>query len=612
MSPSRPSYIRRIRYFVFLLLFAMPVAGGLLSFIQVFRDGFGADGLAGVIDIAVSGDGAHVYAVGSHSNSLAAFGRNETTGTLDFLEFFEDGEDGVFGLVGASGVAVSPDGRHVFATAEADDTLLVFSRTATTDELTFIAAAVQEDMVGAFGLDGASSVAASPDDEQVFVTARIDDAVAVFNRNATTDDLTFVEAEFDGFGGVDGLAGAAAVAVSPDNLHVYVAADVDDAVTVFSRDLLTGTISFASKAADGVGGVDGLNGASGVAVAPDGRNVYVTGRVDDAVAAFDRDDATGALTFLAAYRDGVAGVDGLAGAMDVELNPSGTRVLVAGRDDDAVAVFRRDADGTLQFLEAVRDGTGAADGLAGVYALAVLDTHVYAAAHDEDAVSGFDLAVCDGNEASGDVDGDAICDNADLCLGDDFEGDDDTDGICNDLDACPGFDDAIDDDLDGVPDGCELCTGDDATGDDDGDGVCDDTDICPGASDAFDGDGDGVPDGCDVCLGDDAAGDGDSDGVCDDLDVCAGFDDGDDGDEDGVPDGCDVCLGHDDGEDADEDGVPDGCDVCLGDDAAGDGDGDGLCADLDCDDADAGNACAVFADGFESGDTTAWSQTMGL
>lgn len=60
-------------------------------------------------------------------------------------------------------------------------------------------------------------------------------------------------------------------------------------------------------------------------------------------------------------------------------------------------------------------------------------------------------------------------------------------------------------------------------------------------------------------------------------------------------------------EDADGDGSGDACDLCVGDDVTGDADADGLCADRDCDDGDGSNACAVFDDGFEAGDTSRWS-----
>jgi len=55
----------------------------------------------------------------------------------------------------------------------------------------------------------------------------------VFSRDTATGALTFVGVRQDGVGGVDGLAGAASVTVSPDNRHVYVAGSNDDAVAVF-------------------------------------------------------------------------------------------------------------------------------------------------------------------------------------------------------------------------------------------------------------------------------------------------------------------------------------------------------------------------------------------
>ena len=55
------------------------------------------------------------------------------------------------------------------------------------------------------------------------VMVLVDNAVAVFSRNATTGALTFVEAKFDGVGGTDGLAGATGVSLSADGEHVYVA-----------------------------------------------------------------------------------------------------------------------------------------------------------------------------------------------------------------------------------------------------------------------------------------------------------------------------------------------------------------------------------------------------
>jgi 6-phosphogluconolactonase (cycloisomerase 2 family) len=570
---SRP-WPLRLRLALLALLVSLPLIGGSLSMIEVIRD---LDGLAAVSDLTLSPDGVQLYSVGTDDNALLVFDRNPTDGRLTATQLHKDGSLGVFGLLGASGVAASPDRRHVYATGEIDDTLVVFSRDATTDQLSFVAAEAKEDHVGGVdGLDGATAVVVSPDGLHVFVSSRVDDALAVFARDASLDDLRFIEAEFATNIG-PWLDGATALAVSPDNKHVYVAAEIDDAISVFTRDIQTGEVEFAPGA-----GASGLNGASAVTVSADGRHVYATSRHDNAVTLFVRNPITGTLTFVAEYRDGVDGIDGLAGASAIAVNPLGTRVVAAGGDEDALAVFRRNPlTGKLALFEVVRDGVNGVDGLAGAYALALTDDHAYAAGKDEDAIAVLDVPLCVGDETTGDADGDGFCNDVDVCAGDDLVGDNDNDGTCDDLDACPGFDDDLDDDGDLIPDGCDACRGDNSTGDSDNDGTCDDLDVCPGFDDDLDTDGDGIPDGCDACYGNNATGDSDSDGVCDDLDACPGFDDNLDGDGDGIPDDCDLCWGDNGSGDSDGDGTCDDLDACPGFNDDLDADGDTIPDDCD-------------------------------
>jgi 6-phosphogluconolactonase (cycloisomerase 2 family) len=78
------------------------------------------------------------------------------------------------------------------------------------------------------------------------------------------------------------------VAVSPDGLFVYASGADNDALTVFSRDAVSGTLTLREEIWDNVQGVHGLDYPSSIAVSPDGRHVYVTGSLDDSVAAFER------------------------------------------------------------------------------------------------------------------------------------------------------------------------------------------------------------------------------------------------------------------------------------------------------------------------------------
>jgi len=94
--------------------------------------------------------------------------------------------------------------------------------------------------------------------------------------------------------------------------------------------------------------VRGINGASGVRVSPDGAYVYVTGEDDDALAVFARDATTGTLRFLEVHdepADGVYGVTKVVErALDVAVSPDGTSVYVVG-PEGTLAVFALDTCG---------------------------------------------------------------------------------------------------------------------------------------------------------------------------------------------------------------------------------------------------------------------------
>ena len=216
------------------------------------------------------------------------------------------------------------------------------------------------------------------------------------------------------------LVGAVSSAVSPDGRSVYVASSLSDAVAVFDRDAATGALTQKAGTAGCVSetGTDGacadgvalLNPVS-VAVSPDGRSVYLVSTLSDAVAVFDRDAATGALT----QKSGTAGCVSESGtggacasgvALDlaafVTVSPDGRTVYVASRSSSAVAVFDRDAatgaltqkSGTAGCVSESGTEGACADGVALITAASVavsLDGRsVYVSSLNSDAVAVFD------------------------------------------------------------------------------------------------------------------------------------------------------------------------------------------------------------------------------
>ena len=277
-----------------------PAGGQSFTFVEAYFDGevqgpATIDGLSDAFASAVSPDGDHVYVcsgianlVGS-DNAIAAFSR-AATGRLTFVEVeFDDGDGGAAdGLDSCRDVVVSPDGEHVYTAGFSDGKIGIFDRDAVTGELTFDS--VVEDGVGLDGLAGVEALAMTADGQHLFAVGSIDDALVAFSRDPVSGALTFEDVEREGLGGVSGLDRPVDVAVSPDGGSVYTAAGSNenfmgsDAVALFAWDGAGGDLSFVESyvegATQGANTIDGLHRVSSVVVSPDGAHVYATGGVD--------------------------------------------------------------------------------------------------------------------------------------------------------------------------------------------------------------------------------------------------------------------------------------------------------------------------------------------
>jgi len=345
--------------------------------------------LDGVRAVAVSADGAYVYAAAEFADAIVVFRRSPATGDLVPVQEVRDAPGGPL-LDAVDSVALSPDGRHLYAAAFVSNALDVFQRDPASGVLTFVEAQV-EGREGVEGMQSPHGAIVSPDGAHVYVAGFEGDAIAVFARDPGTGALSFVEVEREGVA----LDAVIWLALSPDGAHLYAASARDGAVAAFARDPGTGSLTFVQALRNGVGGVVGLTGARAVLVSPDGRHVYVASGglpgepADHAIAGFARDPATGLLTFLDARIDGVDGVMGLFGVYAIAFAPGGATLYAASFGANALAVFGRDANtGVLDFRQVVFDGP--AD-LGGAHAVAASPDggHVYVAAFNEPAVTWF-------------------------------------------------------------------------------------------------------------------------------------------------------------------------------------------------------------------------------
>jgi len=320
--------------------FSRNASTGALTQVDVESNGSGpVDGIGSARGVAVSPNGLNVYVTGNSEDGIATFNRNPN-GTLDYVSRIEDGDVGIDGLDGAWAVTVAPDGKNVYVTADGDNSVTTFKRDVGTGALTW-EETIKDGDPGVAGLALATGVAVSPDNNDVYVTGCGDSALTVFDRTGANGELTINEMEKQGVAGVDGIGCARGVAVAPNGLSLSVAGESSDAVATFTRTQATGAVAYLGMVKDGAGGVDGLDGARDLDYTSDSAGLYVAGLVDDSVAGFTAAPGTGALTFVESDRDGLAGVQGLDGANGVAVPVDGKHVYVTGEVDDAVATFVR-------------------------------------------------------------------------------------------------------------------------------------------------------------------------------------------------------------------------------------------------------------------------------
>jgi DNA-binding beta-propeller fold protein YncE len=338
-------------------------------------------GLGGPASIAISPDGRNVYVAASGSDALGVFARNRRTGVLRQLS----GPSGCFStrpgggctvgraLNAPTSVATSPDGARVYVAGRRfPSAVAVFARSPD-------GSLSQPDGTGgcvshrgglgcsvARGMSAPEEVLVTPDSRHVLVAGSRSNAVAVLRSGPTGLSQADGAAGCISRAGDEGCAagrelrGPVDLAISADGRSVYTASSIADGVAVLTRDRVTGALTQSSRrtgciSQGGSGGRcepgEALDEVWGIAMSPDGRNVYAVSSKVNMLGAMARDRESGGLTqlpgrFACFIRGGGFGCPegrGLTVAVAVAVSPDGRNVYVASEDAylGSVAIFRR-------------------------------------------------------------------------------------------------------------------------------------------------------------------------------------------------------------------------------------------------------------------------------
>lgn len=304
--------------------------------------------LDGVTHLAISPDGRLAATAAFRSQAVALFARDPATGRLRLLDSARNGAGGVTGLVFAVEAAFSTDGKFVYALGAKHAPVkagqppnrgaIVAFAVANESSLRWVESKPGQDDC----FNDVRGAAVHPGGKWLYVAAAGASCVVSLERDATTGKIALRQIIHDGQEGANGLAGAITPEISPDGRFLYVNSgrfSGDSGLTMFSVGA-GGDLKFVEDHRSETGEVKNYLGGSGIAVPPDGRNLYATASRSGSLACFARDPRTGKLSYQETLADN-SGAGDLGGAAGIAMSPDGRFVYIAAESDNTLTVLER-------------------------------------------------------------------------------------------------------------------------------------------------------------------------------------------------------------------------------------------------------------------------------
>jgi DNA-binding beta-propeller fold protein YncE len=277
---------------------------------------------SGLNHLIVSPDGLNVYAAG---NGIIQFERDPITGLLKQLATFRADAGGPETYSEILSLAISPDGKHVYAGAFPGFSYIYqYSR----DGAGLLTGLTPLEIALARPV---TSITISADGKNVYACESEEGDVLEYARSASTGQLTLSAVVASGSGiPLD----ARAIALSPNNKNAYVSRTYPWPATVqYARDVVTGALSALSPP---TAAIPTAGQTAEIVASPDGRDVYICDETNGKVVQYSRNGETGALTALTP-----SSISAGKSPRGIAVSPDGLNVYVTNRASNTISQYTR-------------------------------------------------------------------------------------------------------------------------------------------------------------------------------------------------------------------------------------------------------------------------------
>ena len=331
-----------------------------LEFKEAYKQGESFGGLTNPTEIAIDIFGKNVYVASSQQNTLAVFSRDATTGDLTFQQILKDDSNGVDGLKSARSIIFSPNRKQVYVAGTSDAAISVFTRDQTTGLLTFLE--IKKDVTGDVGDLGRPNELTITSDG-LYLYAATTDGIVAFSRDQTTGALTYIDIFTRGADDIN--FSPSNITISLEDNYIYASNHGDSSVTVFTRNSSNGNLTLLETYKNGSFGISNMTLPSKMII-PSDDNMYVVSSRDSSILFFQRDVTTGLINFNNYYKQGQNGVDGLITINSMSISYDLNNLYTTSAKDSSVSVFKIDATtGELTYSSTLRQGQNGVDGIRG-------------------------------------------------------------------------------------------------------------------------------------------------------------------------------------------------------------------------------------------------------